>query len=281
MILRERAGRLGRYPIRNRNQRVVTYNCRYGCGRVTEVSNMSRRGLISVGKAPSGPIALRTVSTGGAGPTTSWSVTHTATILNECQIFIVAWSKGSAGNPTFTLPSGVGWTLVGGMGGNQATLNSGAWFYYRIIDAANVGATGFTVTSSASVTATWLCDGLINVDTASPIVSPTGLPYTMASTSATSAQSATTLPSPATTDADGQFSYSFIAGRGPTTGAISQAFTINTARYTTNSGRAAFVYTASRTVATAGSDGADTPTYTNTQGSANTVRGAVVFRKAV
>lgn len=233
----------------------------------------ARRSLLTAGKAPGPPISLRTMATGGGGSLTSHTVTNTATLAGSVQILVVAISKGSTGTPTIT-PGGSGWISLGGFLGNVATINSGLWVWCRPVSA---GETTFNITLSAAATLSWTIEEWLNIDTTA-LPSAPAIPFTMSATTSTSAQ--TGLSSNAVTAAVGDLVHSSLGGRGPATGTMGQSFGGGaTASNVAASGRAAVAFTAYQLVSSAGSV-THTMTYTNTQGSANTVRGSFLFKQA-
>lgn len=232
----------------------------------------ARRSFLTASKPPGPPISLRTSATGG-GVGTSLATAFTATLAGSLQVVSIGYSKGSTGNPTIGV-SGSGWVDCGGFQGNVATINSGLRVFVRAVTA---GETTFNVTCSASSTITWTVEEYLNVDTSVMPTSP-AVPLTMTATTATSAQSVSS--NTITTGADGDLVLSFLGGRGPAAAAIAitwggGAIASNTA----NPGRAAFAYTAYQVVSGAAQSITHTMGYTNSQGSANTVRGSLCFKK--
>lgn len=275
MRVLERAGHLSRHPVRNRRHTVSRHRCGY-CRETVTVRCMggigSRRAMLT-SKPPGPPISLRTTATGGAATTTSTATAFTACLAGSLQICVVGYSRGATGSPTLGL-SGSGWVLLGSFQGNVATLNSGAAVWAR---ATAGGETTFNVTASNAVTITWTVEEWLNVDTTTLPVGPTA-PFTFSTTTSTSAQNVNS-NNRVTTDA-GELVWSFIAGRGPATGTMSQAFGGGaTGNMLTASGRVAVAFTAYQLVPAAATSVTHTMQYTNTQGSANTVYGSISFKQ--
>lgn len=234
------------------------------------------RRLLLTSRVPVDPPVLRhAAETGGtSSSSTSTAVTFTSTAAGSLQILVVGYSRGATGSPTITI-TGSGWVDLGGLQGNVATLNSGARVWARAVTA---GETGVTINSTNAITMTWTVEEWLNIDTSVLPVGPTA-PFTFSATTSTATQTAIASNSRTTAAAD-ELVWSFLAGRSPSSGALTGlAFGGGaTASNTTAAGRVAFAFTAYELVPAASTSVTHTMTYTNTQGSSNTVRGSISFK---
>lgn len=206
---------------------------------------------------------------GAAG--TSWTV-NLPQVATAGNVIIVSWgySKGSTGNPTIAIS---GATLLGSFQGTSGILSGGAGMFALV---ASGGETSVTLTSSASITLSWIAEEWTGIDTSVFPVGPTP-PATY--TSDTNGASHTITSNTRVASADGELVFTVLGGRGPTSGAVLTSFGGGaTGDYTTASGRVGYVYTANQVVTTGGTSVTHTAVISNSQGSNVNVIGSVSFK---